>query len=403
MKHDSSRRNFLTAGVALPLTSVAGLWQQTGGPATTQPGPTPPLSYRVLGKTGLKVTTVGFGCMITSDASVVERAADIGINYFDTARGYQGGNNERMVGAALKRKRKDLILSSKSPADDKQGLLTDLETSLRELGTDYLDIWYLHNKSRPELVTDELIEAQQIAKQQGKIRFTGVSTHAPKEMIPALVQKGAIDVVLAVYNFSMDQGVGAAIEQASKAGMGVVGMKVMAGGFRRMRPSAPPPGAGAPPPSARRGPPPPPAQLQRPGAMLAALKWVINNPNVHTTIPGMTDMEQLDQNLKAMAEPYGPTEEKLLARQLDYIAPLYCRMCGECAGTCAKGLPVADILRHLTYAEGYGQFALGREEFLKLGSDVAAVRCGDCEHCTVKCPYGVQVTARLSRAQELFA
>ena len=137
--------------------------------------------------------------------------------------------------------------------------------------------------------------------------------------------------------------------------------------------------------------------------MLAALKWVINNPNVHTTIPGMTDMEQLDQNLKAMAEPYGPTEEKLLARQLEYIAPFYCRMCGECAGTCAKGLPVADILRHLTYAEGYGQFALGREEFLKLGSDVAAVRCGDCEHCTVKCPYGVLVTARLSRAQELFA
>jgi predicted aldo/keto reductase-like oxidoreductase len=137
--------------------------------------------------------------------------------------------------------------------------------------------------------------------------------------------------------------------------------------------------------------------------MLAALKWVLKNPHVHTTIPGITDMEQLDENLKAMAEPYGPVEEKLLARQLDYIAPFYCRMCGECAGTCAKGLPVADILRHLTYAEGYGQFALGREEFLNLGSDVAAVRCADCEHCTVKCPYGVQVTARLRRAQELFA
>jgi predicted aldo/keto reductase-like oxidoreductase len=339
--------------------------------------------------------------MITSDASVIERAADIGINYFDTARGYQGGNNERMVGAALKRKRKDIVLSSKSSAGDKRGLLTDLETSLRELGTDHLDIWCLHGKSSPEAVTDELIEAQQQAKQQGKIRFTGMSTHAPKEVIPAVIQKGGIDVVLVTYNFSTDPGVAAAIEQGNKAGLGVVAMKVMAGGFRRRPPGPPPPGAGGRPPG---GPPPgPPSQLQRPGAMLAALKWVLKNPNVHTTVPSMTDMEQLDENLKAMAEPYGPGEEKLLARQLEYIAPFYCRMCGECAGSCAKGLPVADILRHLTYAEGYGQFALGREEFLKLGSDVAAVRCADCEHCTVKCRYGVQVTARLSRAQELFA
>jgi len=406
MNRNSSRRSFLTTGVALPLAGVAGLWTQNGRAATTESGSAPRLSYRVLGKTGLRVTKVGFGCMVTSDASVVERAADLGINYFDTARGYQGGNNERMVGAALKRKRQDIILSSKSMSGDKQGALADLETSLRELGTDHLDIWYLHRKNNPEAVTDELIEAQQLAKQQGKIRFTGVSTHAPKELIPALVQKGGIDVVLVTYNFSMDPGVGAAIEQASKAGMGVVGMKVMAGGFRRRPPGPPPSGPGAPPPGGRPpgGPPPaPPSQLQREGAMLAALKWVLNNPNVHTTIPGMTDMEQLDQNLKAMAEPYGPAEEKLLARQLEYISPLYCRMCGECAGTCVKGLPVADILRHLSYAEGYGQFALGREEFLKLGADVVAVRCGDCGHCTVECPFGVHVSARLSRAQELFA
>jgi predicted aldo/keto reductase-like oxidoreductase len=371
---------------------------------TAESGSAPRLSYRVLGKTGLRVTTVGFGCMITSDASVVERAADLGINYFDTARAYQQGNNERMVGAALKRKRQDIILSSKSITTDKQGALADLETSLRELGTDHLDIWYLHRKNDPEAVTDELLEAQRLAKQQGKIRFAGVSTHAPKEVIPALIQKGGIDVVLATYNFTMDKSVDASLEQASEAGLGVVGMKVMAGGFRRRPPGPPPPGArppGGPPPSRR--PPDPPSQLQREGAMLAALKWVLKNPNVHTTIPGITDMDQLEENLRAMSEAYGAAEEKLLARQLEYITPLYCRMCGECTGTCAKGLPVADILRHLSYAEGYGQFALGREEFLKLGADVVATRCADCGHCTVKCPWGVQVSARLSRAQELFA
>lgn len=384
----SSRRNFLTAGIALPLAGSARLWQGTADRLSPQADSAPGLSYRVLGKTGLKVTTVGFGCMITSDASVIERAADLGINLFDTARGYQGGNNEHMVGAAIKRKRQSIILSSKSGAHDQQRALADLDTSLRELGTDHLDIWYLHGKDSTGEVTYDLLEAQRIAKQQGKIRFAGVSTHTPKEIIPDVVRRKAVDVVLVTYNFSMDPDVAAAVEQANKAGLGVVGMKVMAGGFRER------PGRGE---KATR------QKLQRSGAMLAALKWVIKDPNVHSTIPSMTDMDQLDENLRAMAEPYGATEEKLLARQLERIAPFYCRMCGECTGTCARGLPVSTILRHLTYADGYGQFALGREEFQKLGSEVAAVRCADCAGCTVKCPYGVQVTARLRRAQELFA
>ena len=137
--------------------------------------------------------------------------------------------------------------------------------------------------------------------------------------------------------------------------------------------------------------------------MLAALKWVIKDPNVHTTIPGTQDMGQLDENLRAMAEPYGPGEEKLLAQQLQFITPLYCRTCGKCEATCAKGLPVADVLRYLSYADGYGQFALAREEYAKLPRELAGVRCRDCGHCTVSCPYGVEVAARLSRAQELFA
>ena len=407
MTNNSTRREFLAMGLSLPVAAMASttdLADRSGESALTlSPVSSAQLSFRTLGRTGLKVTTVGFGCMITSDASVIERAADLGINYFDTARSYQQGNNERMVGAALKRKRKDLVLSTKSGARDKQGALKDLETSLAELGTDYVDIWYLHGKSSMQDVTDELIEAQRIAKQQGKARFVGVSTHAPKVLIPELVKNGAMDVVLTVYNFTMDREVGEVIEQGAKAGMGIVGMKVMAGGFRRRPPGPPPPGAR--PPGARPSgrPPEPPAQLQRQGAMLAALKWVIKNPNVHTTIPSMTDMVQLDEDLKAMVEPYGSAEETLLARQLEYITPVYCRMCGKCEGTCAKGLPVADILRYLTYADGYGQFSLGREEFLALPSEAAEVRCRECATCTVHCPFGVKVAKRLTRAQELFA
>ncbi|MGO8786216.1 MAG: aldo/keto reductase [Terriglobia bacterium] len=379
----STRRNFLSAGL---LTSVAGLVPATTFSEQLERTGAKGLSYRTLGKTGLKVTSVGFGCMVTSDASVIARAADVGINYFDTCRSYQHGNNERLVATGLKGKRQSVVLSSKTDGATKQAALQELDTSLSELATDHLDIWYLHMKDSPNNLPDELFEAQQVARRQGKIRFAGVSTHNPKDMVPFLVKKGATDVVLSAYNFTMDKAATDALAQANAAGMGVVAMKVMAGGFRRSKPDDPNT-----------------AKLKRDGAMLAALKWVLKDPSVQTTIPGMTDMDQLDENLKAMTEPYSPKEEQLLAQQLDFITPLYCRMCGECDGHCAKGLPVADVLRYVMYADGYGQFELGRDHFKKLPVELAAVRCGDCATCTVNCRFGVKVPQRLSRAQEMFA
>jgi predicted aldo/keto reductase-like oxidoreductase len=78
-------------------------------------------------------------------------------------------------------------------------------------------------------------------------------------------------------------------------------------------------------------------------------------------------------------------------------------MCYGCAGQCPKGLPVTDMLRYVTYADGYGQFALGREHFLKLPAAIQSVNCGDCSSCSVQCHNGVDVVRRLRRAQELFA
>jgi hypothetical protein len=391
---DASRRRFLASGLALPATALAvpasTPQQSQKRPAAPVPASAPTAQVRQLGKTGLKVSSVGFGCMLTSDTSVINRAMDQGVNFFDTARVYQGGNNERMVGAALKGRRKDVVLCTKSISPTKAGVLADLDTSLKELQTDYLDVWYLHSKSKPEDIKEELLEAQQIAKQQGKIRFAGISTHiGHRELIPAVIKTGKFDVLLVSYNFTMQNTIDDLLEQTHSAGIGVVAMKVMAGGYTPIRAVPTDPKVVA--------------MLHREGAFLAALKWVLRTRNVDTTIPSIVDVDQLEENLRAMSAPFTLADGKILAAHLDFLGPRYCRMCGKCDGTCRQGLQVADMLRFLTYAEGYGQFALAREKFLEMPSEHAAVRCGDCSGCTVQCANGVKVAERLSHAQELFA
>jgi predicted aldo/keto reductase-like oxidoreductase len=381
MNSNSTRRTFLAGSLAIP--AVAAGEQNSK------------LEPRLLGKTGLKVSPLGFGCMTTSDPAVIERAADSGINYFDTARVYQNGNNERMLGAALGGKRRNVIVSSKTAAQTKEAALADLDTSLRELHTDYLDIWYLHNRSTPEELNDGLFEAQEIARKAGKIRFAGVSTHLNMhEMLPYLVKLGRTDVVLTTYNFSMKPEVTSAIEAAHRAGMGIVAMKALAGGFSRIQRGDRLYGVQ---PDALT------ATLRQDGALLAAIKWVLKNQSVDTAIVCMTDFDQLDENLRALSERYGPKDGKLLAAQLAWIRPLYCRSCGACTGACPNGVPVPEVLRILSYADGYGEFALARERFLELPLEQRSVRCGDCAECAVQCGNGVRVRERLARAQELFA
>ena len=410
MKPDLSRRDFLAAGLVVP---AAGLRTTNSRLLPSDDGQAKPgavkLTYRTLGKTGLKVTSLAFGCMTTSDPSVITAAADLGVNHFDTARAYQNGNNERMVGGALKSVRQKVVISSKSGAQTKAQLLQDLDTSLRELGTDYLDIWYLHMKNEPEQVRADLLEAQQEAKKSGKIRFAGVSTHFNMDrMLAYLAKSGQTDVCLTTYNFAMrsvDAGMNtnsdapktdmtAAIQAARKAGLGIVTMKAMAGGVTRVGRGDRLYGANPKELSQR---------LSQPGVPVAAIKWALKNESVDTAIVCMTDFDQLNENLRAMAEPYTQKDELLLTAQLASISGTYCRMCGACGGTCDRGVPVPDVLRFLTYAEGYGQFALARERYLEMPQQARDARCRDCAACSFRCAYGVSVRDRLMRAQETLA
>ncbi len=371
-----TRRGFLAGSMAL-----MGARNMSAAPAMEMP-------KRTLGKTGLKPTVLGFGCMTTSDPSVIEQAADAGINWFDTARGYQNGNNERMVGAALKSRRDKLHITSKTPGRTKADVMAHLDTTLKELQTDHIDVWYLHSRSNPSACPDELFDAQDEAVKAGKARFKGVSFHSGhKEMLEFLIEKKRTDVILLSYNFTMAETLDPLIEKASAAGIGTVAMKVMAGGFRQNKPGSPMH-----------------EKLSKEGTMAAALKWAVKKPFIHTSIPGIMDSDQLDENFKAVCAGYkAELDGKLLAAQLERIKPLYCRMCGACTGQCPKGLPVSDIIRYVSYAEGYGEFALGRDHFKLLPEALQEVRCGDCSQCAVRCPNGVRIADRVGRAQELFA
>jgi uncharacterized protein len=382
----SSRRTFLEGGLVLP--ALAAVRTEPG--VAQKPAAEPKFTYGRLGKTGLKVTRLAFGCMTTSDPSVIERAADLGVNLFDSARVYQGGNNERMVGTALKKYRDKVYVTSKTLANDKQQALADLDTSLREMQTDHLDIWYLHSRGTVASVNDGLIEAQNEAKKAGKIRFAGVSFHGGHaEVMPAFQKMNHFDVFLTSYNFAMGNTIDPLIESARKAGIGIVAMKGLAGGVK---------------PTVRSYVVPPEKLnlLTREGAPIAALKWVLKNKNVDTIIPSITDMDQLDENLRAMSAPFTEKDDSLLTVRLEAIKDWYCRMCGTCEGQCARGLPVADMLRFTMYAQNYGQFPLGRDSFRALPREVTSVRCSECSTCSVKCPNGVKVAARLAHAQELF-
>jgi len=402
----SSCRGFLASGLAFARAASAAL-PSDQSPITSAPVRPPAatgLHYGVVGKTGLKVTRLGFGCMVVSDASVIARALDMGINFFDTARSYLHGNSERMLGAALKGRRQDVIIETKSTATTKEAVLRDLEASLKELGTDYVDIWHLHSKNNPEDIKDELLEAQRIARQQGKIRFAGVSTHV-QGTISYLQKLGQTDVILTPYNFSMppEMGMENTIETARRAGIGIIAMKTMAGGYARVERWDDGSARGRESRVVFEDPKMVMGKLKQPGFMPAALRWALRNKDIDTAIVGIVDTDQLEEDFAALSAPFTEADRKLLGAQLERIRPLYCRMCGACTGRCRQGLPVADVLRTLTYAEGYGQFPLGREGFQQLPERVRQARCADCNDCTVHCPNGVAVAARVRRAQELLA
>ena len=383
MDSHQSRRQFLQAGLALP---AVGLVSSKTPDAPFQPGAgSPGVVYRTLGKTGLKVTGVGYGIGFVPVTDVVARAIDMGINYYDTSRDY--GESEKIFAGVIKGKRNKIIIASKSGRTKKADILEDLDTTLRVLGTDHVDIWHLHGRDTPAMVPDESIEALELCKKSGNARFIGFSCHDVNNMVPFILKTGKFDVIQTTYSFPIG---GRYREQAvaklHEAGIGVIAMKVVVAlsGFNLKTVENPP------------------ARPNGDGPV-AGIKWVLQNPAIGTTVPNMRTIPQLEMNFRAMSEPYTAADEKLLTRLNERIRPDYCRMCYECKGVCPKGVPVAEVLRFLSYNDFYGDYHRAVVSYRDLGREIRDVRCGDCAECAIRCPNVVHVRDRLIRAQRLLA
>lgn len=380
-----SRRNFIKKGVAglagaAVLPSVLKSEEKPAGKRK--------FIYRTLGKTGIKLPIVSMGVMNSDNPKLVEAALDSGIVYLDTAHGYQRGRNEEMIGGVIKNRPRDsFVIGTKVVADHmdrKTGLFTEktkagpfiekFEISLKRLGLEYVEILYLHSVTKKEAVLFEpLLGALQKLKKAGKARFIGVSTHRGEpEVLRAAADSKVYDVVLAAYNFQQPHlaEMHKAIDYAAGKGLGIVAMKTQAGVYWDR-------------------------EKQQPINMKAALKWALQNKNVHTAIPGFTTFDQLKLDLTVMEElALTPQEKKDL--RLDHKAALtglYCQQCERCLAQCGKNFDIPTLMRSYMYAYGYKNLALAQETFTSL--DLTNLPCSDCNTCKVKCTMGFDVRGKI--------
>ena len=387
-KKGMNRRTFIKAGMAgtaaalIAPPALAGTLQQI---AEAERSAFPEPVYRTLGRTGLKITVVSFGAMLTPEPEVIRVAIEQGVNYIDTARKYMGGKNEEIVGKAVKGMRDKVFIATKTLPDSKTKaeIVRDVETSLKTLGTDHIDVIQLHNLTGKERIfVAETREALAQLKKQGKVRFCGVTTHKNEvEVLNALVDDPDrfFDTCLVKYNFKSEKKVSAAIDRAASAGIGIIAMKTQVGGYDT------------------RG-------LGKISQHQAALKWVLQNPRVTAAIPGMKDMTQLREDIAVMGMSFTYADVRRLDRYAEAIAPFYCSFCGSCEAGCPRGVEISTVNRALMYAEGgYRDISLARSTYAELSPQATAAACIDCEGCTARCVNGLDIAAKMDRARAVLA
>jgi hypothetical protein len=349
-----------------------------------------------LGNTGLEISDISFGSSRTSDPAVVRHAFERGVNYFDSAEGYKGGESETAIGEALHDVRDRVFLTSKTKAqaDGRAAeMMEALEGSLKRLRTDYVDVYFNHAVNDVERMRNqEWAEFTEKAKQQGKIRFRGMSGHAGNlvECLKFSLDNDLLDVMLAAYNFGQDPAFYAKmlntfdfitlqpdlpplLSRAHEKGVGVVAMKTLMGARANdMRPY----------------------ETEGSTFAQAALRWTLSNPDVDALIISMKSPEQIDEYLGASgSQSVGNADLRLLAGYAARNGASYCQHgCNRCEASCPAGVEISEVLRTRMYAVDYRDDELARRDYARLAN--AAGPCLACTTtpCAGACPNGIPIS-----------
>ena len=333
------------------------------------------MQYTTLGKTGLKISRLGFGGIpiqrVDSETTkkLVELMVEKGINYIDTARGYTV--SESYLGEALDGLRDNFILATKSMARTKDAMAKDIDISLENLRTNYIDLYQVHNPNLEQLETviseGGALEALLEAKEMGKIGHIGLTAHSTEVFEKALTLPW-VETIMFPYNIVETQGEDL-IQQCADKNIGFIAMKPLAGGAIE-------------------------------DATLA-LRFICSNLNVSVVIPGMYDLKEIEQNLSAV-ENTSPISEAEHIQMDDIISKLgsnFCRRCNYCA-PCTVGINIPGVFLFQGYLDRYGLGDWAKERYATLSAK--AGDCIECGACEPRCPYNLPIREMLKDAAKKF-
>ena len=333
------------------------------------------MEYRVLGKTGLKISRMGLGGIpiqrIDAEGTkkLVYQLMEAGVNYIDTARGYTV--SEQYLGYALEGIRDKFVLATKSMSRTKEAMAKDIDISLGNLKTDYIDLYQVHNPNMAQLeqVIQEggALEALLEAKAQGKIGHIGLTAHSV-EVFEKALELDWVETIMFPYNIVETQGE-ALIKRCAEKNIGFVDMKPLAGGAIE-------------------------------DASLA-MRFLVSNPDVTVVIPGMADAKEIEQNLAAgeNTAPLTAEEQKKVEEVRQILGTQFCRRCNYCA-PCTVGINIPSVFLFQGYLDRYGLADWAKDRYGAMA--VKASACVECGACEPRCPYGLPIRQMLKEAAVKF-
>lgn len=401
-KKKMDRRTFLkTTGMgSASLALSAGLSNKVLAAEFKNDSPSKEIPKRVLGKTGVSVPILALGGIIdwTTNQNILRMAFNMGVNYWDTAHGYENGKSEIGIGQYFSKypeDRKNIFLVSKaSGANNPEGMTQRLDLSLERMKTDYIDLYFMHGMRSPQLLTPEVKAWSEQKKKEGKIRFFGFSVHLNNaEILMHASTLGWIDAIMPTYNYRMitDDDINKGIEACVKADIGLIAMKVFGWRFTSAEPQD---------------------ELDvtkyfmEKGYTLeqAKLKAVWQDGRIATSCVLMKNLTMLKDNVAAATDELqlSKREIKMLKRLAESTCSFYCKGCGRCLSVMGSDSRIPDVLRYMMYYNSYGERDRARKKFRELPATVKnSLASRDYSPAESACPHNIKIGMAMREAVKI--